>query len=154
MGVLLTKGESMEQAKRGDTVKVHYTGSLEDGTIFDSSKEGEPLEFTIGAGEIIPGFEEAVIGMAPGESKRQLVPASEAYGPSRPDMTVRLDRGMVPGELELFVGQELEIEDPEGRVNNVVVSELTSETVTLDGNHPLAGKDLQFQIELVAIVAE
>ncbi len=144
----------MEQAKRGDTVKVHYTGSLEDGTIFDSSRDGEPLEFTIGAGEIIPGFEEAVIGMTPGESKRQLVPVNEAYGPPRPDMTVQLDREMVPNELELFVGQELEIEDPEGRVNNVVVRDLTEKTVTLDGNHPLAGKDLQFQIELVEIVAE
>ncbi len=144
----------MEQAKRGDTVKVHYTGTLDDGTIFDSSRDGEPLEFTIGAGEIIPGFEEAVIGMAPGESKRQLVPVNEAYGPSRPDMTVQLDREMVPSELELFVGQELEIEDPEGRVNNVVVRDLTDKTVTLDGNHPLAGKDLQFHIELVEIVAE
>jgi peptidylprolyl isomerase len=144
----------MEQAKRGDTVKVHYTGSLEDGTIFDSSKQGEPLEFTIGGGEIIPGFEEAVIGMSPGESKRKVVPASQAYGPSRPDMMVQLDREMIPDELELFVGQELEIEDPEGRTNNVVVRDLTEKTVTLDGNHPLAGKDLQFQIELLEIVAE
>ncbi len=144
----------MQQAKRGDTVRVHYTGSLEDGTVFDSSREGEPLEFTIGGGEIIPGFEEAVIGMTPGESRRKVVPANKAYGPSRPDMMVQLDREMIPDELELFVGQELEIEDPQGRTNNVVVKDLTEKTVTLDGNHPLAGKDLQFQIELVEIVAE
>ncbi len=143
----------MEQAKRGDTVKVHYTGTLEDGTIFDSSTEGEPIEFTIGGGEVIPGFEEAVVGMSPGESKRQVIPANEAYGPERPDMKVEVDRGMIPDDLELFVGQELEIEDQEGRVNNVVVSGLSEKTVTLDGNHPLAGKDLQFQIELVEIVA-
>lgn len=143
----------MEQAKRGDTVKVHYTGTLEDGTIFDSSRNGEPIEFTIGGGEVIPGFEEAVVGMSPGESRRQVVPATEAYGPARPDMKVEVDREMIPDELELFVGQELEIEDQEGRVNNVVVSGLTEKTVTLDGNHPLAGKDLQFQIELVEILA-
>ncbi|MGE5571298.1 MAG: FKBP-type peptidyl-prolyl cis-trans isomerase [Rhodospirillales bacterium] len=143
----------MEKAKRGDTVRVHYTGSLEDGTIFDSSRGGEPLEFTIGAGEIIPGFEEAVIGMTPGESRRKLVAARDAYGPARPDRTVQVDREMIPGELQLFVGQELEIEDQQGRVTSVVVRELTDKTVTLDGNHPLAGKDLQFQIELIEIVA-
>lgn len=144
----------MEKAKHGDTVKVHYTGTLEDGTVFDSSAGGEPVEFTIGGGEVISGFEEAVIGMSPGESKKQLIPASEAYGPARPDMKVELSREMIPQDLDLFVGQELEIEDPEGRVNNVVVSDLTESSVTLDGNHPLAGKDLEFQIELVAIVAE
>jgi peptidylprolyl isomerase len=143
----------MEQAKRGDTVKVHYTGTLQDGTIFDSSREGEPIEFTIGTGEVIPGFEEAVVGMAPGESKRQLIPASEAYGQPRPDLKVEVDREMVPEELNLFVGQELEIEDQEGHVNNVVVSGLSDKTVTLDGNHPLAGKDLHFHIELVEILA-
>ncbi|HPQ14804.1 MAG TPA: peptidylprolyl isomerase, partial [Bryobacteraceae bacterium] len=142
-----------EKAKRGDTVRVHYTGSLEDGTVFDTSRGGEPLEFTIGAGEIIPGFEEAVIGMTPGESKRKLVPAKDAYGLARPERTVQVDRDMIPGELQLFVGQELEIEDQHGRVTNVVVKELTDKTVTLDGNHPLAGKDLQFQIELVEIVS-
>lgn len=142
----------MEPAKRGDRVKVHYTGSLEDGTVFDSSRRGEPLEFTIGGGEIIPGFEDAVIGMTPGESRKQLVPALDAYGLPHPDVTVEVQRSTVPPELDLFLGQELQIQNPEGRVSQVVVTALTDSTVTLDGNHPLAGKNLYFQIDLLEIL--
>lgn len=143
----------MVPAKRGDTVKVHYTGTLEDGAVFDSSREGDPLEFTIGGGQIIPGFEDAVIGMTPGESRKQLIPAADAYGSPRPDMRVELERATIPPELDLFPGQEFQLQDPEGRVTQVVVSALTDTTVTLDGNHPLAGKDLYFQIELLEILA-
>ena len=143
----------MQPAKRGDTVKVHYTGTLEDGAVFDSSRQGDPLEFTIGGGQLIPGFEDAVIGMTPGESRKQLVPALDAYGPSRPDVTVEVERSTIPPELDIFLGQELQIQNPEGRVSQVVVAALTDTTVTLDGNHPLAGKDLYFQIDLLEILA-
>ena len=143
----------MEPAKRGDRVKVHYTGSLEDGAVFDSSRRGDPLEFTIGGGEVIPGFEDAVIGMTPGESRKQLVPALDAYGLSRPDVSVEVQRTTIPPELDLILGQELQIQDPEGRVSQVVVTAFTDTTITLDGNHPLAGKDLCFQIDLIEILA-
>lgn len=143
----------MQAAKNDDTVRVNYTGTLEDGTVFDSSASREPLEFTIGAGEVIPGFEQAVIGMTPGESKQQKIAAEQAYGPRRGEMTIEVDRGQIPPELELEVGQQLQIEGPQGEVGRVTVSGLSEQTVTLDGNHPLAGKDLVFDIELVEIRA-
>ncbi|HOI12945.1 MAG TPA: peptidylprolyl isomerase [Methanoculleus sp.] len=143
----------MVQAKEGDTVKVHYTGKLEDGTVFDSSEERAPLEFTIGSGQIIPGFEQAVIGMEPGEAKTATIPPEEAYGPHREDMTLTVDRGQFPEEINPEPGQQLQIQQPDGRAAVVTVSDVSASTVTLDANHPLAGQPLTFDIRLVDIVS-
>lgn len=141
----------MSQAKQGDTVKVDYTGKLDDGTVFDSSHGGVPLEFTIGAGQVIPDFEEAVVGMQPGDSKTITTPADRAYGPHDENMVVQVDREMVPPDLDLQVGMQLEMSQANGMVIPVMVTNLTDNSVTLDANHPLAGQDLTFDIELVAI---
>lgn len=142
----------MAQAKEGDTVKVHYTGKLEDGTVFDTSTEREPLEFTIGNGEIISGFERAVVGMEPGETKTATIQPEEAYGPRRDDMTLTVDRGQFPEEIKPEPGQQLQIQQPDGRAAIVTVSDVSESTVTLDANHPLAGRPLTFDIQLVDIV--
>jgi peptidylprolyl isomerase len=143
----------MSQAKVGDTVMVHYTGKLTDGTIFDSSDGREPLQFTIGAGEIIAGFEQAVIGMNAGESKTAEIPVDEAYGIHRPEMVVEVELDKMPPGLEPEVGQQLQIQQPTGQVVPVFVTEVSEATVTLDANHPLAGEDLVFDIQLVEIAA-
>lgn len=143
----------MAQAKEGDTVRVHYTGKLGDGTVFDTSDESEPLEFTIGKGQIIPGFEQAVVGMKPGETKTTTIPPEEAYGSRREDMTLTVDRGQFPEEIKPEPGQQLQIQQPDGRAAIVVVSDVSESTVTLDANHPLAGQPLTFDIELVDIIA-
>ena len=142
----------MSQAKKSDTVKVHYTGKLDDGTIFDSSAEGDPLEFTIGEGQVIPGFEDAVVGMETSESKTIKVPSDQAYGPHHEDMVVKIDRDRFPDNLDPQVGQQLQIPQPDGRKIFVTVTEIDESNVTLDANHPLAGRDLTFDIELVEIV--
>lgn len=142
----------MAQAKQGDTVKVHYTGKLEDGTVFDSSENREPLQFTIGEGQIIPGFEDAVIGMSEGESKTTRVPSDAAYGPHREEMVVEVDRGQFPPNLSPEVGQQLQIRQPDGQAIIVTITEISPTSATLDANHPLAGKDLTFDIELVQVV--
>ncbi|MBW4419061.1 MAG: peptidylprolyl isomerase [Myxacorys californica WJT36-NPBG1] len=144
----------MAQAKLGDMVKVHYTGKLDDGTVFDSSTDGSPLEFTIGSGQIIPGFEQAVVGMSPGDSKTELIPVDQAYGPHREDMVVIVDRAQMPGDLEPEIGQQLQIQQPTGQPIPVVVTEVSEADITLDANHPLAGEDLTFDIQLVDIEAE
>lgn len=141
----------MTQAKPGDTVQVHYTGKLEDGTVFDSSAERDPLQFTIGGQEIIPGFEQAVIGMSPGESKTEKIPVEQAYGPHREEMVLEIDRQQIPPELEPEVGQQLQIQQAPGQVVPVIVTDISDSTVTLDANHPLAGENLVFDIQLVAI---
>ncbi len=141
----------MSQAKQGDTVKVHYTGKLDDGTVFDSSQEREPLEFTIGTGTIIPGFEQAVIGMSPGESKTEVIPTDRAYGPYREEMVLQVERQQFPTDLDPAVGQQLQLQDPTGEVIPVIITDVSPSTVTLDANHPLAGEDLTFDIKLVAI---
>lgn len=141
----------MTQAKQGDTVTVHYTGKFEDGTVFDTSRERGPMQFTIGQGRLIPGFEEAVVGMAPGESKSTTVPPEQAYGPHNDQMVQVIDRKQVPPEMQLQVGQQLEVRRPDGQTGIVTVRELTDSSVTLDANHPLAGRSLVFDIELVAI---
>ena len=142
----------MAQAKSGDTVRVHYTGNLDDGTVFDSSEGRDPLQFTIGGGQIIAGFDRAVVGMSPGESKTERIPVDEAYGPHRPEMLVQVERSMVPEGMELEVGLHLELQSNDGTRVPVRVMDLNDENVTLDGNHPLAGKDLIFEIQLVEIV--
>lgn len=141
----------MAAAKVGDTVSIHYTGRLNDGSVFDSSLEREPLKFSIGGQQVIPGFEQAVIGMNPGESKTQEIPCDKAYGPRHDDMVVTVLRQQIPSDFELAVGQQLQIKNPEGQVIPVMVSEIVNDQVTLDGNHPLAGEDLTFDIELVSI---
>jgi FKBP-type peptidyl-prolyl cis-trans isomerase 2 len=142
----------MTQAKAGDTVKVHYTGTLDDGAQFDSSVGGEPLEVTLGKGEVIPGFEQALEGMATGETKTVHIPAEEAYGEAHPELIQQIGRDQIPAEIELSVGLQLQAEGPQGPIL-LVVTELDDETVTLDGNHPLAGKALNFELELAEILA-
>jgi peptidylprolyl isomerase len=141
----------MAQAKTGDNVTVHYTGKLADGTVFDTSKEREPLNFAIGDGNLIPGFESAVVGMAAGESKTTEIPAEQAYGPHRDDMVLTVDRQQIPDTIPLDLGQQLQIQHPNGQAIPVLVTEISDGKVTLDANHPLAGKDLTFEIELLAI---
>lgn len=137
----------------GQTVKVHYTGTLEDGTQFDSSAGREPLEFTLGAGQVIPGFEQALAEMAVGETKTVQIPPEQAYGEHQPELVQQVDRGHIPAEIELAVGVQLQAQGPEGQVFRLVVTELAESSVTLDGNHPLAGKALTFELELVEIAA-
>ena len=143
----------MVQAKEGDTVKVHYTGKLDDGTVFDTSDERAPLEFTIGSGQIISGFEKAVVGMEPGEIKTTTIPPEEAYGPRRDDMTLTVEREQFPEEIVPEPGQQLQVQQPDGRAAIVTVSEVSGSTVTLDANHPLAGRPLTFDIRLVDVVS-
>ena len=141
----------MAQAKSGDNVKVHYTGKLEDGTVFDSSVEREPLAFQLGAGQIIPGFEKAVEGMEPGEKTTAVIPADQAYGPRNEDAQVVVPRDQLPPNIEPKVGQQLQVQQQNGQAVPVRVVQVDESQVTLDGNHPLAGKDLSFEIELVAV---
>jgi len=141
----------MAKAKNGDTVTVHYTGKLEDGTVFDSSANRDPLEFTLGEGLLIPGFEQAVLGMSPGESKTAEVSADQAYGPHREEMVVEIDRQEFPPHFQPEVGQQLQIPQSEGQVARLIVTAVSEQKVTLDANHPLAGRDLTFDIQLVEI---
>lgn len=141
----------MAVAKDGDKVKVHYTGKLDDGTEFDSSSGREPLEFTLGNQEVIPGFEEAIVGMAPGDLKTVTIAADDAYGPYYKEMVAIADRRNFPEDLTPEVGQQLQVQSEDGDSMVVTVTEVTDERVTLDGNHPLAGKALTFDLELVGI---
>ncbi len=141
----------MAQAKAGDTVQVHYTGKLKDGTIFDTSVNREPLEFTMGQGMMIPGFEAAVDGMEVGNSKVTTIPVEEAYGPASEDMLVEVERKEIPADIELQEGLQLTMHQQNGQPIPVIVKKVTETTVTLDANHPLAGEDLIFEIELVKI---
>lgn len=139
-------------AREGDKVKVHYTGTLKDGTVFDSSRGRDPLEFTIGAGRLIPDFEQTVIGMSLGESRTITILAENAYGEYRDELVLVVDRDRFPPDLRPDVGQQLELRRPDGRVQTVTVAETSELSVTLDANHPLAGRDLTFDIELVEVV--
>lgn len=141
----------MAQAKYGDTVTVHYTGKLQNGAVFDTSLNREPLEFTIGDGQIIPSFEQAVIGMNTGESKTVKIPAEKAYGSHHKEMVAVVDRDQFPSNLELKVGQQLKVSKADGQIAVVTVTDVTESDVTLDANHPLAGKDLTFDIKLVGV---
>jgi FKBP-type peptidyl-prolyl cis-trans isomerase 2 len=132
-------------------VSVHYTGRLADGTVFDSSQGGDPLQFEIGTRSVIPGFETAVVGMQPGESKTAKVPAGQAYGERETEKVVEVERAQLPADLNLHVGQRLKLTDEEENVTYVVVAEMSNSSVKLDANHPLAGQDLVFDIELVAV---
>jgi peptidylprolyl isomerase len=142
----------MTQAQVGDMVKVHYTGRLTDGTTFDTSLERDPLEFTLGEGELITGFEQAVLGMAAGESKTTTIPAAQAYGPHHAERVIDIERHHLPSDLQPEIGQQLQMTRPDGTTLNVIITTVTETQVTLDANHPLAGQDLIFDITLVEIL--
>lgn len=142
----------MHEATPGDTVKVHYTGRLADDTVFDSSEGGDPLQFTLGSGDIIPGFERAVAGMQPGEEKTTTVPADDAYGARREELVLSLEREQLPEDLEPEVGDRLQLRTRDGDMFEVTVAEIREEELTVDANHPLAGQELTFDIRLVDIV--
>lgn len=146
------KGMFLSEAKQGDTVRVHYTGKLDDETVFDSSRDRDPLEFTIGEGALIPGFEKAVEGMSPGEVVSARLDASDAYGERRDDLVVRIDRDDLPDGMDPDVGEQLRMRIEGGQVIVVRVAETSDSSVTVDANHPLAGQPLNFDIELVEIL--
>jgi len=141
----------MAQAKTGDTVKVHYTGKMDDGTVFDTSAEGEPLQFKIGEGQLIVDFEQAVVGMNPGESKTVQIPSDRAYGPHHAEIVLAVNRSGFPNDMELKVDQRLRMQQQDGQSFAVRVTDVSETKVTLDANHPLAGKDLTFDIQLMEI---
>ena len=142
----------MTEAKSGDTVRIHYTGTLDDGTQFDSSAGGEPLEFAIGSGQVIPGFDNAVDGMVVGDNKTVTIPPDEAYGQRHDQLVQQVSRSALPDDMEPAVGMQLQSQSPDGQVMNLVVTEVADESITVDANHPLSGQALTFAIELVEIV--
>ncbi|NIR53116.1 peptidylprolyl isomerase [candidate division KSB1 bacterium] len=142
----------MAQAKQGDTVKVHYTGKLQDGTVFDSSVDKEPLTCTIGDGQVISGFEQAIVGMNPGDSKTTEVSADDAYGQHLDDLVMEVGRDELPEDIDPEVGQRLVGMQGDGKKIVFTVTEMSDKSVTLDANHPLAGQDLTFDLELLEIV--
>jgi peptidylprolyl isomerase len=142
---------AMTQAKRGDTVHVHYTGTLDDGSVFDSSHDSEPIVFTLGAGEVIPGFETAIEGMSAGEKKTQRIEAGNAYGEHRDELVFQVSRDQMPEDGDVEVGDMLRVGFPDGSTAAVQVAAIEGDSVTLDANHPLAGKNLTFELELVSI---
>ncbi len=141
----------MTQVKTGDTVRIHYTGTLDDGRTFDSSEGRDPLEFQVGSGQIIPGLDKALPGMEVGEKKTVNIPCDEAYGPVNPEMRQAVPREGIPEDIPLEIGTMLQMQTPQGQVVPVTVVEVSETEVTLDANHPLAGQDLTFAIELVSI---
>lgn len=141
----------MTALKSGDTVAIYYTGTLLDGSIFDSSDGREPLEFEVGSGMIIPGLDNAMPGMEVGEKKIVKIACADAYGPLNPEMRQAVPREGIPADIPLEVGTQLQMQTPDGQAMPVMVVEVNEATVMLDANHPLAGKDLQFDIEVVSI---
>lgn len=141
----------MSTAKKGDNVSIHYTGTLNDGTKFDSSEGREPLAFVLGSSQIIPGFSDAVEGMSVGESKTVTISSDKAYGERSPEMVQEIPRSNIPEDIELVEGLALSASGPEGQQINFKVISFNDDTVTLDGNHPLAGQELTFALELISI---
>jgi len=141
----------MQKAANGDTVKVHYTGTLSDGSVFDSSEGRDPLEFQIGSGALIPGFENGVVGMTIDEKKMVNIPSDQAYGAHNEELIIKVPVSEVPENLNPEVGQSLQIQNADGQTHIVVVKEVGESEIKLDGNHPLAGKDLNFEIQLLEI---
>jgi peptidylprolyl isomerase len=142
----------MAKVKSGDTVRVDYTGTFDDGTVFDSSAEREPLQFIVGSGQVIAGFDRAVIDMEPGDKKTVNIPANEAYGSHSEELVAEVGRDRLPEGLELEIGQQLQLGLADGEQAVVMIVDVTENTVTLDANHPMAGLDLTFELELVEIV--
>jgi peptidylprolyl isomerase len=143
----------MAEVKAGDTVHLHYTGTLLDGTTFDSSLERDPLQFQVGSGQIIRGLDVAIPGMEVGDKKIVKIAPEDAYGPVNPEMRQAIPREGIPADIPLEVGIQLQMQTPDGQAMPVTVVEVDEATVTLDANHALAGKDLQFDIELMKIDA-
>ena len=141
----------MAKAKCGDTVKVHFTGRLENDEVFDTSKDDQPFQFTIGTEEVIPGFEKAIIGMEVGETKNVIIPPEEAYGPRYKELVLDFKKNAFSNNITFVVGEQLKIRQKGGDPIKVTVADMDDDTVTFDGNHPLAGKTLIFDIHLVAI---
>jgi FKBP-type peptidyl-prolyl cis-trans isomerase 2 len=141
----------MTQAQEGNKVQVHYTGKLEDGTVFDSSEGKAPLEFTLGEHQVIPGFEKGVVGMNEGENRTVNIPPDEGYGQRRDDLVIEVQKDSMPENVEPKEGMQLELQTAQGQRVPVVVSEIKGDTVELDANHALAGKELTFDIELVSV---
>jgi len=141
----------MSQVKQNDTVKVHYTGKLTDGQVFDTSEGKDPIEFTLGKGQLIPGFEKGLIDMKLKEKKTITIPKEEAYGEPREDLVQEVEKSQLPEDIKPEVGMGLVSKTPDGREMNLVVAEVKDETIVVDGNHPLAGKDLVFDLEVVEI---
>jgi len=142
----------MTEVKSGDKIRLHYTGTLKDGTTFDSSAGREPLEFTVGSGQIIPGLDAAMPGMKVGDKKTVTVPPEEAYGPHNPSAVQSIPRAQIPDHIPTEVGTQLQVQTPQGQPMPVTITSADAESVTLDANHPLAGKELIFAVELVEIV--
>lgn len=141
----------MRKVKNNDKVQVHYTGRLEDGQVFDTSLKREPLEFTMGTGQMIPGFEKGVMGMELNEKKTVNIPCLEAYGDYHETLVQEVSRKNLPADLTPEIGMNLVSQTPDGHQMQFVVKEVKPETIVVDGNHPLAGKDLIFDIEVVSI---
>jgi peptidylprolyl isomerase len=141
----------MTEVKAGDTVRIHYTGTLSDGSVFDSSEGRDPLEFEVGSGMIIPGLDVALPGMTVGDKKKVEIDSADAYGPINPEMQQAVPREGIPADIPLEPGTQLQMQTPDGQAMPVTVLAVTETEVTLDANHPLAGKDLTFDIELVSV---
>ena len=142
----------MSKVKTGDTVKVHYRGYLKDGTQFDNSRDREPLQFQLGADQVIQGFEDIVMDMRPGETRTGAIPQEEAYGPHQTERIIQTDRDQLPSHLEFEVGQVVEMRNQAGQVIPAIITRVTDTKIYSDANHPLAGKDLIFEIELLEIL--
>ena len=141
----------MTTAQTGNRVRVHYTGRLDDGEVFDSSEGGTPMAFTVGGGQVIPGFENGVVGMAVGDTKTIRIPCADAYGEHHADGVMRVPRGEFPPDMPLEVGASVQGQQQNGQVVTFAIIAVDDEAVTLDANHPLAGKDLTFDLTLVSI---
>jgi peptidylprolyl isomerase len=141
----------MSQAKNGDTVKMHFTGRLQNGEVFSKSEEDQPIELTLGTGELIPGVETGIVGMEVGEKKTITVPPEQAYGPRQEELVVQVKRSDLPEHISPSIGKPLRIRQSDGNDIQVFIADMTENTVTLDGNHPLAGLTLFFDLELVEI---
>ena len=144
----------MAAVQSGDNVKVHYTGKFDDGEVFDTSEGSEPLAFTVGAGQVIPGFDQALLGMQVGETKNVVIPAGEAYGEREEGLiqTIRREQFRL-GDAEPVVGMALEMRTPDGHGIPMVITDVTETSVTLDANHPLAGETLHFDLQLAEVAA-
>ena len=141
----------MNQASAGQTVRIHYNAKLEDGTLLDTSAERDPMEFELGSGQVIPGLDNAVQGMAVGESKTVTIQAEEAYGPRNEQLVITVPKSELPEDLQPSVGMELQSQAPDGAITKLIVTEVSDDSINVDANHPLAGQVLQFDIELIEI---